>query len=75
MRLEEKIKELGLAHIESDPEAKKEILTHAKYGDADRFKYFKDYGNTRMYYSNEYLEENSIVKLMEKHFENENKLD
>lgn len=62
--LKEKVEALGLSDVDTDPTIIAELYQLYQHESKKEFKYFKRYGDSLMYYSEEYLEQTSIEQLL-----------
>lgn len=62
--LKEKVEALGLSDVDTDPTLIAELYQLYQNYSKKEFKYFKRYGDSVMYYSEEYLEQTSIEQLL-----------
>lgn len=62
--LKEKVEALELTDVDADPTIIAELYQLYQHDSKKEFKYFKRYGDSVMYYSEEYLEQTSIEQLL-----------
>lgn len=62
--LKEKVEALELTDVNTDPTIIAELYQLYQHESKKEFKYFKRYGDSVMYYSEEYLKQTSIEQLL-----------
>ncbi len=62
--LKDKVETLGLLDVDTDPTIIAELYQLYQHDSKKNFKYFKRYGDSVMYYSEDYLEQTSIEQLL-----------